>query len=100
MLHVPSVWDVDRSRKTPLDYCVISNEPQRAIFILVRCRLVVHLGSASRHRHFRRAFCVRTHFAIIQVRRAQAGGVALSGRRQRSRTLRVASIEPAVEHSY
>ena len=99
MLHISSMWDIGRSRNTscylsPLTYL------EMQYLILVRCRIAVHLWNAFAPSLFRRRFFVcGPLLRLSQVRRAQGGGVVLSGRRQRSRPSR-SFHEKAVELSF
>src|SRR5438270_11470595 len=99
MLHISSMWDIGRSRNTscylsPLTYL------EMQYLILVRCRIAVHLWNAFAPSLFRRRFFVcGPLLRLSQVRRAQGGGVGLSGRRQRSRPSR-SFHEKAVELSF
>jgi len=88
MLHLPSFWDVGRSRNTSCYLSSLTNLEVQYL-ILVRCRVVVHPWNTISPSLFRRCFfeCGPSS----EAKRSLAEGLVLRGRQQRSQSLRVAS---------
>jgi hypothetical protein len=100
MLHVPSFWDVGRSRNTSCFLSSLTNLEMQYL-ILVRCRIVVHPWNTFSPSPLRpRFFVCGPLLRLSRVRRAQGGGVALSGATTAIQTLRVASMKKLLNIVY
>src|SRR4029077_16246827 len=86
MLHVPSFWDVGRSRNTSCFFSSLTNLEMQYL-ILVRCRIVVHPWNTISPSPFRPRFfvCGPPFCDYPRYGEHRAEGWLLSGRRQRSR---------------
>jgi hypothetical protein len=93
MLHVPSFWDVGRSRNTSCFLSSLTNLEMQYL-ILVRCRIVVHPRNTYSPSPFRPRFFVSGPFLrLSQVRRAQGGRGGFERATTAIQTLRVASMK-------